>query len=83
MKMGSQPLKVDFMRVKGQKMTILAFEREVRFYNEKELNYTFITDYNLYDIIWGSFAREEGCLILLYEHAGFEVLILHRHFKTT
>jgi hypothetical protein len=33
MKMASQPLKVEFLKVKGQKMTILAFEREVRFYN--------------------------------------------------
>lgn len=83
MKMPSQPIKVEFMRVKGQKLTILAFEKEVRFYNEKQLNYTFITDYNLYNIIWGSFAREEACLILLYENAGFEVLILHRLFKPT
>lgn len=35
MKMPSQPIKVEFMRVKGQKLTILAFEKEVRFYNEK------------------------------------------------
>ena len=32
-------------------------------------------------MIWGSFAREECCLILLYEMAGFEVLILHRQFS--
>lgn len=83
MKMGAQPIKVEFLKVKGQKLTILAFEREVRFYNEKELNYTFITEFNLYNVIWGSFAREECCLILLYENAGFEVLILHRQFKAT
>jgi hypothetical protein len=34
-KMPSQPIKVEFMRVKGQKLTILAFEKEVRFYNER------------------------------------------------
>lgn len=33
MKMGSQPIKVEFMKFKGQKMTILAFEKEVRLYN--------------------------------------------------
>ena len=33
MKMGMQPIKVEFLKVKGQKMTILAFEKEVRFYN--------------------------------------------------
>jgi hypothetical protein len=33
MKMGAQPIKVEFMKVKGQKLTILAFENEVRFYN--------------------------------------------------
>ena len=43
MKMGNQPIKVEFLRVKGQKMTILAFENEVRFYNDRELNYTFVT----------------------------------------
>jgi hypothetical protein len=83
MKMGAQPLKAEFLKFKGQKLTILAFEHEVRLYNERELNYTFVTDYPLYNIIWGSFAREECCLILLYEHAGFEVLILHRQFKST
>lgn len=35
MKMSSQPIKVEFMRVKGQKLTILAFEKEIRLYNEK------------------------------------------------
>jgi hypothetical protein len=71
LKLGQQPLKAEFLRFKGQKMTIIGFENEVRFYNEKELNYTYVTDFKLYNVIWGSFAREECCLILLYENAGF------------
>lgn len=81
LKLGQQPLRAEFLRFKGQKMTIIALENEVRLYNERELNYTFVTDYKLYNVIWGSFAREECCLILLYENAGFEVLILHRQFS--
>lgn len=81
LKLGQQPLKAEFLRFKGQKMTIIALESEVRLYNERELNYTFVTDYKLYNVVWGSFAREECCLILLYENAGFEVLILHRQFN--
>lgn len=53
----------------------------MRLYIEKEVIYTFMTDYKLYSVVWGSFAREDNCLILLYENAGFEVLILHRQFN--
>jgi hypothetical protein len=35
----------------------------------------------LYSLLYGSFAREESCLILLYENNGFEVLIGHRLFN--
>jgi hypothetical protein len=59
----------------------VALENEFRLYNEKEVIYTFLTEYKLYSVVWGSFAREDSCLILLYENAGFEVLILHRQFN--
>lgn len=81
LKLGQQPLKAEFLRFKGQKMSIVALEGEVRLYSERELQYTFVTEFKLYNVVWGSFAREECCLILLYENAGFEVLILHRQFS--
>ena len=71
LKLGQQPLKAEFIRAKGQKLLLVALENEVRLYNEKEVIYTFITDFKLYSIVWGSFAREDSCLILLYENAGF------------
>jgi hypothetical protein len=33
LKLGQQPLKAEFLRFKGQKMTIIALENEVRLYN--------------------------------------------------
>lgn len=33
LKLGQQPLKAEFLRFKGQKMTIIALESEVRLYN--------------------------------------------------
>lgn len=57
LKLGQQPLKAEFLKFKGQKMTIVALETEVRLYNERELHYTFVTDFKLYNVIWGSFAR--------------------------
>lgn len=57
LKLGQQPLKAEFLKVKGQKMTIVAFQNQFRLYSQKELNYTYITDFKLYNIVWGSFAR--------------------------
>ena len=39
------------------------------------------TDKKIISITYGSFAREQNCLILLYEKDGFEVLITHRLFN--
>lgn len=71
LKLAQQPLKAEFIKTKNQKLLLVALETEVRLYNEKEVIYTYVTDYRLYSVIWGSFAREDNCLILLYEHAGF------------
>lgn len=54
---------------------------EFRLLRDKETIYRYETDFKLYNILHGSFSREENCVILLYENNGFEVLIGHRLFN--
>lgn len=77
LKLAEKPIKVLFMR----KLLLVAFEMEFRLLRDKETIYRYETDFKLYNILHGSFSREENCVILLYENNGFEVLIGHRLFN--
>lgn len=54
-----------------RKLLLVAFEQEFRLLRDKETIYRHETDYKLYNILHGSFSREESCIILLYENNGF------------
>lgn len=80
-KLPKQPIKVILVDYKSTKMSFVVFQDEFRIYNEKEIVYSFVTQHRMYDLLFGSFAKEENCVILMYESHGFEVLILHRQFN--
>lgn len=80
-KLPKQPIKVLYINYKSFKLTLILFQDEFRLYNGREVIYSYFTSYKMYDALFGSFAKEENCLILMYENHGFEVLILHRQFN--
>ena len=80
-KLNKKPIKCLLMKHKGIKLILVAFSDEFRIYNQKEVIYRQESDKKINSVTYGSFAREQNCLILLYEKDGFEVLITHRLFN--
>ena len=71
LKMAQRPLKIVFIKQKGVKLLAVAFPYEFRLYREKEVIYRHQVQDQLFSIVNGSFAKEQNCLILLYEQKGF------------
>ena len=70
-KLTQNPVKMAFMKQKGTRLLVVAFPDEFRIYRDKEIVYRHQVEHRLYSVVYGSFAKEQNCLVLLYEQNGF------------
>ena len=57
-KLLKQPIKVLLFEYKTLKCSLVVFQDEFRIYLDKEIIFSYFTQFNIYDLLFGSFAKE-------------------------
>ena len=69
------------IRTRSFKALIVGGKYEIRVYNETLLISKLELNYELRCFKFGTTARQENCLVLVYKDNGFEVKIMHRQWN--
>ena len=76
-----QPIQLEIMKLRNAKALLVALKQELRIYNDRMLVYKLATDDVISHIKFGTYGRQDGCLIVFFDGKGFEVKIVHRLFN--